>query len=87
MAGGPALILVYHLGRSDFAELLQGGFEVFDDLLGKNIGIGKIVVSDAITANFHYPTARFLTLSKIETSSSTSLDANTPSTPRGLKSV
>jgi hypothetical protein len=30
--------------RGDFAELLKDGFEVFDDFLGKNVGIGKIVV-------------------------------------------
>ena len=28
---------------SDFAELFQGGFEVFDDFLGENVGIGKVV--------------------------------------------
>jgi len=27
----------------DFAELFEGGFEVFDDFLGENVGIGKIV--------------------------------------------
>jgi hypothetical protein len=27
----------------DFTELFEGGFEVVDDLLGKNVGIGKIV--------------------------------------------
>ena len=34
-----------------------------------------------------YPTALFRTSSRIDTSSSTSLDSNIPSTPRGLKSV
>ena len=29
--------------RSDFAELFEGGFEVFDDFLGENVGIGEIV--------------------------------------------
>ena len=29
--------------RDDFAELLKGGFEVFDDFLGKDVRIGKIV--------------------------------------------
>ena len=29
--------------RGDFAELFEGGFEIFDDLLGENIGIGEIV--------------------------------------------
>jgi len=29
--------------RGDFAELFQGGFEVIDDFLGENVGIGKIV--------------------------------------------
>jgi hypothetical protein len=27
----------------DLAELFESGFEVFDDLLGENIGIGEIV--------------------------------------------
>jgi hypothetical protein len=27
----------------DFAEFFEGGFEVLDDFLGKDIGIGKIV--------------------------------------------
>jgi hypothetical protein len=27
----------------DFAELFQGGFEVIDDFLGENVGIGEIV--------------------------------------------
>jgi hypothetical protein len=27
----------------DFAALLQGGFEIFDDFLSENVGIGKIV--------------------------------------------
>jgi hypothetical protein len=31
-------------GKSgDLAELLEGGFEVVDDFLGENVGIGKIV--------------------------------------------
>jgi hypothetical protein len=29
--------------RRDFAELFEGGFEVFDDLLGEDIGVGKIL--------------------------------------------
>jgi hypothetical protein len=29
--------------RRDFAELFEGGFEVFDNFLGENIGIGKVV--------------------------------------------
>jgi len=29
--------------RGDFAELFEGGFEVLDDFLGENVGIGKIV--------------------------------------------
>jgi len=29
--------------RGDFAELFDRGFEVFDDFLGENVGIGKIV--------------------------------------------
>jgi len=29
--------------RGDFAELLEGGFEVFDDFLSEHVGIGKIV--------------------------------------------
>jgi len=29
--------------RGDFAELFEGGFAIFDDLLGENIGIGEIV--------------------------------------------
>lgn len=27
----------------DFAELFQGGFEIFDGFLGKNVGIGEFV--------------------------------------------
>jgi hypothetical protein len=27
----------------DFAELLEGGFEVFDDFLSEHVGIGEIV--------------------------------------------
>ena len=27
----------------DFAELFEGGFEVFDDLLREDIGVGEIV--------------------------------------------
>jgi hypothetical protein len=27
----------------DVAELFEGGFEIVDDFLGKNVGIGKIV--------------------------------------------
>ena len=27
----------------DCAELFEGGFEIIDDFLGKNVGIGKIV--------------------------------------------
>jgi hypothetical protein len=27
----------------DFAELFQRGFEIFDDFLGKNVGIGEVV--------------------------------------------
>jgi len=27
----------------DFAELFQSAFEVFDDFLGENVGIGEIV--------------------------------------------
>jgi hypothetical protein len=29
--------------RGDFTELFEGGFEVFDNFLGENIGIGEIV--------------------------------------------
>jgi hypothetical protein len=29
--------------RGDFAELLEGGFEVFDDFLSEDIGVGKVV--------------------------------------------
>ena len=29
--------------RGDFAELLEGGFEVFDEFLSEHVGIGKIV--------------------------------------------
>jgi hypothetical protein len=29
--------------RDDFTELFEGGFEVFDDFLGQNVGIGEIV--------------------------------------------
>jgi hypothetical protein len=29
--------------RGDFAELFQGGFEVFDDFLRENVRIGKVV--------------------------------------------
>jgi hypothetical protein len=28
---------------SDFAELFQRGFDVFDDFLGEDVGIGKIL--------------------------------------------
>lgn len=31
----------------DFAELFEGGFEVFDDFLRENVGIGKVVGSFA----------------------------------------
>jgi hypothetical protein len=27
----------------DFAELFEGGFEIFDDFLGENVGIGQSV--------------------------------------------
>jgi hypothetical protein len=27
----------------DFAELFQSGFEVFDDFLGQNVGVGQVV--------------------------------------------
>jgi len=27
----------------DFTELFEGGFEVFDDFLGENVGVGEIV--------------------------------------------
>ena len=41
------LILLCRLVSSkvqcDFAELFEGGFEVFDDFLGENIEIGKVV--------------------------------------------
>jgi hypothetical protein len=29
--------------RCDFAELFEGGFKFFDDFLGKNVGIQKVV--------------------------------------------
>jgi hypothetical protein len=29
--------------QRDFAELFQGGFQVLDDLLGENLGIGKVI--------------------------------------------
>jgi len=29
--------------RGDFTELLEGRFEVFDDFLSENVGIGKVV--------------------------------------------
>jgi hypothetical protein len=29
--------------RGDFAGLFEGGFEIFDDLLRENVGIGEIV--------------------------------------------
>jgi hypothetical protein len=29
--------------RGDFGELSEGRFEVFDDFLGENVGIGKTV--------------------------------------------
>jgi hypothetical protein len=35
-----------HLGakvRCDFAELFESGFETFDDFLGENVGIHKVV--------------------------------------------
>ena len=32
----------------DLTELSQGGVEVFDDFLGENVGIGKIVGSFAM---------------------------------------
>ncbi len=36
----------------DFAELFEGGFEVVDDFLGENVGIGKIVgVFEAFVSN------------------------------------
>jgi len=31
----------------DFAELFEGGFEIFHDFLGDNVGIGKVVGSSA----------------------------------------
>jgi len=27
----------------DFAEMFKGGFEIFDDFLGENVGVGKAV--------------------------------------------
>jgi hypothetical protein len=27
----------------DFAQLFEGGFEVFDDFLGENVGLGKVI--------------------------------------------
>jgi len=27
----------------DFGKLFENGFEIFDDLLGENIGVGKLV--------------------------------------------
>jgi hypothetical protein len=38
-----AFLDLHHLAtqvRSDFAELFEGGFEVFDDFLGEDIGSG-----------------------------------------------
>jgi len=29
--------------NGDFAELFEGGFEVFDDFLSENVGIRKII--------------------------------------------
>ena len=29
--------------NGDFAELFEGGFEVFDDFLGENVGIREVV--------------------------------------------
>ncbi|HET8564011.1 MAG TPA: hypothetical protein VFM35_09085, partial [Candidatus Binatia bacterium] len=29
--------------RGDFAELFEGGFEIFDDFLSENIGIAKVI--------------------------------------------
>jgi hypothetical protein len=38
------LKLIVGAGKSGYlAELFEVGFEVFDDFLGKNVGIGKIV--------------------------------------------
>ena len=29
--------------RGDFAKLFEGGFEIFNDFLGQNVGIGEVV--------------------------------------------
>jgi len=34
----------------DFAELFEGGFEIFHDFLGDNVGIGKVVGSSAASS-------------------------------------
>jgi hypothetical protein len=34
--------ILYSQICGDFTELFKGGFEIFNDCLGKNIGIGKI---------------------------------------------
>ena len=43
---GSAFLGFYSLASQvcgDFAELFEGGFQVFHDFLGENVGIGKIV--------------------------------------------
>jgi hypothetical protein len=32
----------WHLGQRDFAELFDGGFEVVDNLVGKNFWVGSV---------------------------------------------
>jgi len=34
----------------DFVELFEGGFEVVDDFLGENVGIGKIAGSSRLSS-------------------------------------
>jgi hypothetical protein len=34
----------------DFAELVEGGFEIFDDFLGENVGIGEVVDSSRLSS-------------------------------------
>jgi len=38
----PALFRLLHIG-GDFAELFKGGFEVDNDFLGEDVGIGEVV--------------------------------------------
>ena len=53
----------------DFIKLFEGGFEVYDDLLGEHIGIGKVVNPSNLSSRS--PQISGLALSGLKTSLST----------------